>query len=101
MYGEIEEVEELGISIGIYNILDLNPKRFQNILNIRREEEIRKHNENMSMLWQLGVYVGLAVNSPKDYPKSPPIYKEHKPHVQTKEEYLEEWAMFVKANRID
>lgn len=55
----------------------------------------------MRMLWQLGVYVGLAVNDPKAYPKNPPTYKEQKPQAQTKEEYLKEWAAFVKANRVD
>ena len=54
---------------------------------------------NMGFAWEIGRLVGLAVNSPKQYPKRPTSYKERVPEVQTKEEYLKEWRTFVEQNK--
>ena len=96
---EIDEMEELGIALNIPNILDLNPARLQSILDLRYKEKIEKFNSDMGFAWEIGRLVGLAVNSPKQYPKRPTSYKERVPEVQTKEEYLKEWRSFVEQNK--
>ena len=55
----------------------------------------------MGLAWEIGKLVGLAVNSPKNYPKSPTTYKEQIPKIESKEEYLRRWAAFVEQYRVD
>lgn len=87
--------------MGISSILDLNPKRVQRILDIRKNEKIEEFNQRMGFAWEVGKLVGLAVNSPKDYPKSPTTYKEQLPREESKEELLQKWAVFVERYRVD
>lgn len=87
--------------MGIPNILNLNPKRVQRILDLKKEEKIQEFNQRMGFAWEVGKLVGLAVNSPKNYPKSPTTYKEQIPQVESKESYLRRWAAFVEQNRVD
>ena len=87
--------------MGIPSILDLNPKRVQRIINLKKEEEVNKFNQRMVLAWEIGKLVGLAVNSPKNYPKSPTTYKEQIPKIESKEEYLLRWAAFVEQYRVD
>lgn len=90
----------MGIVLGIPNILDLNPKRVNRILEYKRKEKIEDFNNQMGYIWELGRLVGLAVNDPKKYPKRPTSYKEQIPRVQSKEEYLKKWRGFVEKNKI-
>lgn len=91
----------MGILLNIPQILNLNPKRVQRILDLKKEEQIQEFNQRMGFAWEVGKLVGLAVNSPKDYPRSPTTYKERIPQVESKEDYLRKWAVFVEQNRVD
>jgi hypothetical protein len=98
---DIDEIEELGYAIGIPDILNLNPKRVQRIIDIKNKERISNFNENMGFAWEIGRLVGLAVNSPKHYPKRPTSYKEQTKEPETREEYLAQWRAFVEQNRVN
>lgn len=86
--------------MGIPNILDLNPKRLQRIIDLKNKERISQFNETMGFAWEIGRLVGLAVNNPKQYPKRPTSYKEQTKEPETKEEYLAQWRAFVEQNKV-
>jgi len=90
----------LGIVLGIHNVLELNPKRINRIIELKNKEKIEQFNNNMGFAWEVGRLVGLAVNNPQKYPKRPTTYKEQVRVVQTKEDYIKEWRAFVEQNKI-
>lgn len=91
----------MGYALGIPNILELNPKRLQRIIELKNKEKISNFNENMGFAWEIGRLVCWAVNDPKHYPKRPTSYKEQKTkEPQTREEYLAQWGAFVEQNKV-
>ena len=87
--------------MGIPNVLKLNPKRLQRIIDLKNQEKIQQFNSDMGFAWEIGRLVGLAVNNPQKFPRRPTTYKERVPQVQSKEDYIKEWRAFVEQNRQD
>lgn len=87
--------------MGIPNVLKLNPKRLQRIIDLKNQEKIAQFNSDMGFAWEIGRLVGLAVNNPQKYPRRPTTYREQVPQVQSKEDYIREWRAFVEQNRQD
>lgn len=84
--------------MGIPDILLLNPKRLQRILDFKHKEELKKTNNSLSLVWYLGRLCAVAFNNPQKYPERPLTCSDstEKPSRETQ---LLAWREYVKRNR--
>lgn len=74
-----EQYEEEAIRIGCYSTYwDETPRVFEKRARVYKEMEEQRRKEIDAYCYNLGIYIGYAVNSPKKYPKKPFLEKENK-----------------------